>query len=295
MQVLKVSVKPQKDRLDQFVSDSIKSISRSQAKKLIKAGYILVNDHAIEPSYQVRKGDKVSVERPAPKEVSLKAENIDLKIIFEDEDLIVIDKPAFLVVHPTLDHPSGTVVNALIHHLHKLSTTDSLRPGIVHRLDKNTSGLLVIAKNEASLESLKKQFKDRSVSKEYLALVTGRIEKEWGTIEGPIIRHPKFKSKFTVGVGGKTASTEYKVVKRFEKYTLLLLKPLTGRTHQIRVHLASIGSPIVGDKLYGGKMLLNRQFLHASRLQITHPKTLKKLTFESPLPTDLTQLLDKLT
>lgn len=294
MQVLKVLVKPQKDRLDQFVSDSIKSISRSSAKNLIKEGFILVNDHGVDPSYRVRKNDKVIVERPAQKEVSLQPEKIDLKIVYEDTDIIVIDKQPFLVTHPTLDHPSGTVVNALLFHLKDLGKSDSLRPGIVHRLDKNTSGLLVIAKNENSLENLKRQFKERSVKKEYLALVNGEVEKEWGIIEGAIGRHPKFKQKFILDPAGKEAVTEYRVIKRYPKFTLVSLHPLTGRTHQLRVHLSHLRHPIVGDKLYGGKMILNRQFLHASKLEITHPTSAKKLIFESELPGDLKAILEKL-
>lgn len=293
MQVLKVKVKPQKDRLDQFVSDSIKNISRSKAKKLIKDGLIIVNDQLVDPSYKVSKADKIKIEIPAVKEISLKAENIPLKIIFEDRDLLVIDKPAFLVTHPTLDHPSGTVVNAVLNHLQN-AQTGSLRPGIAHRLDKNTSGVLVIAKNQETLENLKSQFKNKTVSKTYLALVHGVVQKEKGTISESILRHPKFRSKFIVGQGGREAETDYKVLQRLGNFTLLELKPKTGRTHQIRVHLSHLGHPIVGDKLYGGKMLLNRQFLHAERLELSDPKTGKKLVFESELPADLDKFLKKL-
>lgn len=293
MQVIKVAVKPQKDRLDQFVSDSIKSLSRSQAKKLIKEGYILINNHPVDPAYKVHKSDKISVELPVSKEVSLKPEDIKLDILFEDDDLLVINKPAGIVVHPTLDHPTGTIVNALLYHLPNLAD-ESLRPGIVHRLDKNTSGLLVIAKNEKSLENLKKQFKARTVSKEYLALVSGEVPKERGTIVGPIARHPKLKTKFIVDSSGKEAETEYRVLERFKNFSFLSLKPLTGRTHQLRVHLTHMGYPIVGDKLYGGKMLLNRQFLHAEKLSFKHPETKKQLTFESKLPKELEEFLAKL-
>ncbi len=293
MQVLNVKVKPQKDRLDQFVSDSIKTISRSQAKKLIKDGFISVNGQLIDPAYKVRKGDKVKIEVPATREVSLKAENIPLKIIFEDNDILIVDKPAGLVTHPTLDHPTGTLVNALLYHLKDLEVED-LRPGIVHRLDKNTSGVLIVAKTSDSLEKLKKQFKDKEVNKTYIALVSGRVEKEKGKIETKIDRHPKFRSKFAVSDEGKEASTNYKVLKRFDKFTLVELKPETGRTHQIRVHLSHFGHPIVGDKLYGGRMLINRQFLHAQTLELSHPKTGKVVTFYSELPKDLKDLLAKL-
>ncbi len=295
MQVLKIKVKPQIDRLDQVVANLIKQLSRSQAKKLIDQGSITVNNHSVDPSYRVAKGDTIKVEIPLPKTVSLAAENIPLKIVYEDSVVIVIDKPAGLVVHPTLDHPSGTVVNALINHLGKQEESDSLRPGVVHRLDKDTSGLLVLGKTTAATDNLKKQFKDRLVSKNYLALVSGVVEKEKGVIEAPIARHPKFRSKFTVSADGRAAVTEYSVARRFKNATLVLLKPLTGRTHQLRVHLASFGHPIIGDKLYGGKMLLNRQFLHASYLSFSHPVRNVKLEFESSLPDDLEKYLATLT
>ncbi|HSX57748.1 MAG TPA: RluA family pseudouridine synthase [Candidatus Saccharimonadales bacterium] len=293
MQVLKVSVKPKLDRLDQFVSSQIKVLSRSKANKLIKEGFIRVNEASLEPSYKVRKGDKIVVEIPVEKEVSLKAENIPLDFVYEDKDLLVIDKPAGLVTHPTLDHPSGTVVNALLSHLGSFDQ-ESNRPGIVHRLDKNTSGLLVVAKNQDSLEALKEQFKKRVVEKKYLALVGGRVEKEKGEIKGSIQRHPKFKQKFIVGESGKEAVTDYKVVERFSNFTLVELTPKTGRTHQIRVHLSHLGHPIVGDKLYGGKMLLSRQFLHAGELAFVQPTSKKKLKFTSNLPDELKKVLAKL-
>ena len=294
MQVLKIIVKPQRDRLDQVISDQIKSLSRSQAKKLINEGYITVNDHPTDPSYQVSKGDTIKIEIPAPAAVELKAENIPLTIVYEDADLLVVDKPDNLVVHPTLDHPNGTVVNALLNHLNiKNLETSNLRPGIVHRLDKDTSGLLVVGKNMQATDNLKKQFKEHSVMKKYLALVGGIVEKETGLVDQKIARHPKFRSKFTVSPEGREARTEYRVLKRFKNATLLELTPFTGRTHQLRVHLASIGHPILGDKLYGGRMLLNRQFLHASYLSFIHPKKRVKLEFESPLPADLSAFLEK--
>lgn len=294
MQVLVVKIKPQKDRLDQYISSSLKNLSRSKANKLVKEGNILVNGISLTPDYRVRKGDKISIEIPPERSISLKQENIPLKIVFEDKDFIVIDKQPGLVVHPTLDHPTGTVVNALISHLGKIEVND-FRPGIVHRLDKNTSGLLVVAKNNAVLENLKTQFKTRQVEKKYIALATGVLPKEKGIIEGSISRHPKFKQKFTVvAEGGKEAKTEYRVLRRFKKFTLLELKPMTGRTHQLRVHLANFGHPIAGDKLYGGRMILTRQFLHAAYLHFTHPTTGKRLTFVSVLPEDLDIVLQKL-
>jgi 23S rRNA pseudouridine1911/1915/1917 synthase len=186
------------------------------------------------------------------------------------------------------------VVNAVLNHLSKVETGD-LRPGIAHRLDKNTSGVLVVAKNQKTLENLKHQFKNKKIKKTYLALVHGVVAKEKGIITENIIRHPKFRSKFTVGQEGREAETAYQVLQRLGSYTLLQLNPKTGRTHQIRVHLAHLGHPIVGDKLYGGKMLLNRQFLHAQSLELTHPKTGKTMVFEAALPEDLDKFLKKLT
>jgi 23S rRNA pseudouridine1911/1915/1917 synthase len=293
MQFLKVVVKPQKDRLDQYVSTSIKNLSRSKANKLIKAGHILVNKAAVTADYRVRKGDSVSVEIPLQPRTSLRAEKIPLKIVYEDPEVMVVDKQPGLVVHPSVNHPSGTLVNAILSHLGDFDE-DSNRPGIVHRLDKDTSGLIVLAKTQTSLEDLKEQFKDHKVEKAYLALVDGVVAKEKGIIATPIARHPRFKQKFTTDHEGKEAVTEYRVKKRFAKQTLLELFPKTGRTHQLRVHLSSIGHPIVGDKLYGGRMLLNRQFLHAAKLSFKHPKSGELLSFSSDLPKELNELLDKL-
>lgn len=293
MQVIKVKVKPQKDRLDQFISNSIKNISRTQAKKLVKEGNILVNNQIIDPAYKVRKNDQITVEVPVRKEVPLKSENIPLKILYEDDDILVIDKDPFIVTHPTLNHPSGTIVNAVLNYIVDITSSD-LRPGIVHRLDKNTSGVLIIAKNENALEKLKKQFKNKLVKKSYIALVHGRVEKEFGRIEEKIARHPKFRSKFCVSKEGREAITSYKVLKRYPNLTLVELQPETGRTHQLRVHLSYLGHSIVGDKLYGGKMLLPRQFLHASSLELNHPKTGERMIFKSPLAKDLNIFLIKI-
>jgi 23S rRNA pseudouridine1911/1915/1917 synthase len=293
MQVLKVLVKPQKDRLDQFVSEKIRSLSRSKAKKLIEENFILVNNKPAQPSYKVAKGDRIKVEIPVQKQIKIKPEAIALEIVYEDKDLIVINKPAGMVVHPTLNHTQGTVVNALLSHLEKLPTSDN-RPGIVHRLDKNTSGLLIIGKTLEAVEDLKRQFKNRIVKKTYLALVHGRVEKERGQIKGRLNRHPTLRSKFIVSEEGKEAETLYRVLERFKTATLLEVEPLTGRTHQIRVHLSFLGHPIVGDKLYGGKMFLKRQFLHARSLELFHPVSKKVLKFESQLPKDLSGYLEKL-
>ena len=296
MRKIKISVTPKISRLDLFLAREIKNLSRSRIKKLINEGNISVNKELVDPNYKPVRGDEIEIEIPAPKSTEVKPENIPLKIVFEDSDVLVIDKEPGMVTHPTLDHPSSTVVNALLFHLkNKLSVKEDLRPGIVHRLDKDTSGLLVIAKTEKSLTSLKKQFKDRGVTKKYVCLVQGKMKKSLGKIEGAIDRHKVNRRKFTVANSGREAITKYKLIKNInDKYSLLEVEPKTGRTHQIRVHLAHIGHPVVNDKLYGGKMIGKRQFLHATYLAFTHPKTGKTVIFKSSLPTDLQKILDKI-
>lgn len=295
MRKIKIKVTPKLNRLDQFLAHEIKVLSRSKIKKLINEEFVRVNDKPVSPRYKPLRGDEITVEIPPPKSIEIKPEKVDLKIIYEDKDILVVDKDAGLVVHPTLDHSSGTLVNALLYHLESIPSTDTLRPGIVHRLDRGTSGLLVVAKNERSLESLKRQFKERGVVKKYICLVSGKIEKKAGVIDAPIDRHKINRKKFTVSKEGREAVTNYKLIKYVgEKFSLLEVEPKTGRTHQIRVHLSRIGYPIVGDKLYGGKAIGKRQFLHAIFLEFRHPKTGKKVSFESKLPADLQSVLDKL-
>jgi len=296
MRRIKISVTPKISRLDSYLSHEIKDLSRSKIKKLIDESNILVNEEKVNPNYKPSRGDEISIEIPPPKSTEVKAEKIPLKIVYEDNEILVVDKEAGLVTHPTLDHPSGTLVNALLHHINKIPEKwESLRPGIVHRLDRGTSGLIVIAKSESSLESLKKQFRDRGVRKKYICLVQGKIEKSAGKIDASIDRHKINRKKFTVSREGKQASTRYKLIRHVgDKYSLLEVEPKTGRTHQIRVHMAHIGHPIISDKLYGGKMIGKRQFLHATYLEFTHPKTNKRVTFESSLPADLTSVLAKL-
>ncbi len=297
MRTIRIKVTPKQTRLDQFLADRIKPLSRSKIKKLINEEYIKVNYRTADPSYKPVRGDVVTIEVPSPKPTEVKPEDISIKIVYEDKDLLVIDKDAGMVVHPTLDHPTATLVNALLFHFKNMPEMgESLRPGIVHRLDKGTSGLIVIAKNEKALESLKNQFKGRGVAKKYISLVQGKIEKSAGKIDAPIGRHPVNRKKFTVAEKGREAVTDYRLIRHVgDKFSLLEVEPKTGRTHQIRVHLSHIGHPIIGDKLYGGKMLLKRQFLHASFLEFTHPKTRERVSFESKLPPDLQAVLDKLT
>lgn len=296
MRQILVSVKPKEPRLDKYLSKSSKHLSRSQAKKLIKENFILVNEHAVEPDYEVKRGDRIKIEIPPPQPTQVLPQDLPLKIIYEDDSLLIIDKEADMVVHPTLDHPSGTLVNALLFYLKNKrlpQAGENLRPGIVHRLDKGTSGLLIVAKDEKSLQELKNQFKLRNVVKKYLALVTGKIEPAFGTIDKPIDRHPKNRKKFTVSDSGRESITDYRVKEYLGNLASLVeVEPKTGRTHQIRVHLSSRGYPIVGDKLYGGKSA-PRMFLHAAYLEFTHPLTRKRIKFTSKLPEKLEAILEK--
>ena len=296
MRQIKINIKPKVSRLDKYLSTTSKLLTRSQAKKLIKSGHIHVNEQVVDPSYELKKGDSIKIEIPAPKPTEILPEDIPLNVIFEDSDLLVVDKEAGMVVHPTMDYPTGTLVNALLYHLRNKKLpegSESLRPGIVHRLDKDTSGLLVIAKNQETLEKLKKQFKERRVEKKYLALVAGKLEPKSGKINKPIGRHPKNRKKFTAVATGKESETYYRVEEYLgDKFSLVEVEPKTGRTHQIRVHLSSIGHPIVGDTLYGGKAA-PRMFLHAASLEFVHPQEKKKLTFESNLPAKLQEMLAK--
>jgi len=296
MRVVEVKIKPKEDRLDKFLPKLSKKLSRSQSKKLIKEGSILVNDSKVDPDYSVKKGDKIKIEIPPPKPSYILPQNIPLKIIYEDESILVIDKKEGLVIHPTTDHPDLTLVNALLHYLKKknLPTSgETLRPGIVHRLDKDTSGLLVIAKTNQALISLKNQFKSRLVEKKYLVLVGGKLEPMVGTIIKPIARHLKNRKKFTIAKEGKEAITQYKVLKYVgQSFSLLEAQPKTGRTHQLRVHFSHLGHPIVGDKLYKGKFA-PRLFLHATYLGFVHPRSREKVFFDSPLPDSLNKILNK--
>jgi len=294
MRQIKITVIP-RERLDKYLAKTNNFLTRSKAKKLINEGFILVNNEKVNPDYKLAREDKIKIEIPPPPPSKVAAEKIPLKMVYEDRDILIIDKSSGMVVHPTLDHPSGTLVNALLYYLKNITGVgETLRPGIVHRLDKGTSGLLVVAKNANALESLKKQFRDRTVSKKYLALVSRLVEPPVGKIEKPIFRHPKNRKKFTISLEGREAITHYKVIEKLGKsYTLLELEPKTGRTHQIRVHLSSLGYPIVGDKLYGGQSG-PRLFLHASSLEFNHPRTGKRISFESKLPSDLLSILAKL-
>ncbi|MFH0776881.1 MAG: RluA family pseudouridine synthase [Patescibacteria group bacterium] len=285
-------------RLDKFLAEKLPQFSRSFLAKCA----LLVNSKVAKPAQKVGVGDLVEVKVPRLKELKIEPEKIPLEILFEDSEVLVINKAAGMVVHPTDHggHVSGTLVNAVLFHLDKKSSKN-LRPGIVHRLDRETSGCLVIAKTEAAKTCLAKAFADRQVEKIYLALVAGRLKTTQGRIEAPLGRDPRDRTRRRVSTaaGAREAITEFEVLENFAAATLVQIKLLTGRTHQIRVHFQSLGHPIIGDALYGSKkwntkLAAPRMFLHAWRLAFEHPKSKKRIAVEAPLPVELKNFLAKL-
>jgi 23S rRNA pseudouridine1911/1915/1917 synthase len=283
-------------RLDKFVTEKLPELSRTYAQKLITDGCITVNNQVVKASQRLNTGDRLTISIPPPVPSTLTPENIPLSVLYEDEDLLVIDKPAGLTVHPAPGTPNHTLVNAVLARLPELPDTgDRLRPGIVHRLDKDTSGLVLVAKNRLALSKLTDQFKTRSVLKVYLVLVRGHLSPESGFIDAPIGRDPSNRKRMALVDSGRAARTKYRVIKYTGNCTLLEVMPETGRTHQIRVHLSAIGYPVVGDKTYGVKSaFLSRQFVHAHRLGFRLPSSDEYVEFESELPSDLGQALEKL-
>jgi len=298
-----VTVKEKEWRLDKFLMNKLPSwISRTMIQKAIKTGKILVNGQEKKTSYKVKNGDIIEVEVPKPQEYEILPEKIDLSIIYEDKDIIVLNKPSGMIVHPLPNKSSGTLVNALLEYCKDLQGIGGiLRPGIVHRLDKDTSGVIVVAKNDLAHQSLSKQFKDRVTMKTYLAIVDGRVKNKEGMIDLPIARHPQIRIKMTITKNGKVAISNYKVLKYFgDIATLILVKPKTGRTHQIRVHFKAIGHPLLGDVVYGhGKkdyiFGAKRQMLHALSLGFFHPRNGKFMKFNAPLPEDFKHVIKELT
>ena len=284
-------------RLDKAISDA-SNVSRTQANDLIKADAVFVNGEVKKAKYKVLENDLVSFVIPEPKVLSYEAENIPLDIVYEDDDVAVINKPQGMVVHPSAGHHSGTLVNALMYHMTKLSSINGvIRPGIVHRIDKDTSGLLMVAKNDQAHELLAAQLKDHSSKRRYLAIIHGNLLNDRGVIEAPIGRNPKDRKKQAVIAGGKHALTHFEVLERFGEFTLVNLTLETGRTHQIRVHMAYIGHPVAGDPLYGPKNVLkpnHGQFLHAEILGFKHPTSQEWLEFEIEPPKLFKSTLEKL-
>jgi 23S rRNA pseudouridine1911/1915/1917 synthase len=296
-------------RLDQFIASRIPVPSRAAAANLIRNGNIQVEGELKKPGYRVRAEDEISGRIPPPEPISFKPEPIEIDILYEDRHLIVVNKPAGLVVHPAPGHYTGTLVNALLYHIPDLEGIGGeIRPGIVHRLDKETSGALVVAKNADAHHHLAKQFKSRKIQKTYLALVLGKMKSDSGTISLPIGRHPKDRKRMsTISRKSRLAETSWKVRERFHGVTFIELDLKTGRTHQIRVHCAAINHPVLGDRVYGSQKAekkaltekdpatpIPRQMLHAWRLGFTHPATETTVSVEAPIPEDMETLIDEL-
>ena len=303
------------ERIDVHIASRHGRLSRSQVQRLIRRGAVLVNGSEVKPSYSLTPGDAVQVEFPPPVVRELKAEYLPLDIIYEDENMLVVNKPSGIVVHPARGHWSGTLINAVLYYCHKLSDIAPGRPGIVHRLDRETTGVILFMKEDWSHRHVARQFEYRRTKKEYLAIVEGEMKYGSGQVSFPLGRHPTDTQKRAVRMAdGREAQTEYEVLERFRGYTYVAARPRTGRTHQIRVHLLASGHPVAADKLYsktgavylsdlkgGGQEhasdeepLLARQALHAHRLDIEYPGKKERITFEAPLPADMKNFLEAL-
>ncbi|WP_251546409.1 RluA family pseudouridine synthase [Limosilactobacillus caecicola] len=280
-------------RIDKELAGALPEISRSQLKKWVTDGNITVNGETVKPKYQLQVGDQVHIIPEQPTKIDLAPEKIPLDIVYEDDDVLVVNKPQGMVVHPSVGHPNHTLVNALLYHSPLSHINGEYRPGIVHRIDKDTSGLLMVAKNDQAHRSLAAQLKAKTTQREYVALVHGVIKEERGTIDAPLGRSPKDRKKQAVVADGRHAVTHFKVLKRYQHYTLVACQLETGRTHQIRVHMKYIGHPLAGDPLYGPRKTLkgNGQYLHARLLGFKHPVTGQEMVFEAPLPTWFDQML----
>ena len=306
-QVIELQVAEAGPRIDKYIAVEVPELSRSVVQRLIKQGRVTVGGEATKSSYRVEAGDEIVVRIPPPEPMEVKPQAIPLDIVYEDEDIIVVNKPPGMVVHPAYGHRTGTLVNAVLAHCPDLAGVgDDLRPGIVHRLDKDTSGLIIVAKNDSARRHLQRQFKRREVKKVYVALLEGHLEPVRGVIEAPIGRDKKRRKRMAVVEGGREARTEYRVMEYFtdrtgtrsRSYTLVEAEPKTGRTHQVRVHFASIGHPLAGDPVYGFRKqrlsLLRRQFLHAQTLGFRLPGSDEYIELTAELPDDLRVVLEEL-
>lgn len=297
MTELNATIQTETGRIDKVLTGLFNDYSRSQIQLWLKDGAVSVNGQVVKANYKVKKNDEIVIAVPEPETLSIEAEDIPLEIVYEDEAVAVVNKPQGMVVHPSAGHPNGTMVNALMYHVKDLSSINGvIRPGIVHRIDKDTSGLLMVAKNDLAHESLAKQLKDKTSLRKYVALVHGVIPHEKGTINAPIGRSKVNRKMQAVREDGQLAVTHFNVLERFNDFTLVELTLETGRTHQIRVHMKYIGYPLAGDPVYGPSKTLkgNGQFLHAKLLGFTHPITGQKMVFEAPLPTIFEKTLEKL-
>ncbi len=286
------------ERLDKAISTHVPDLSRAVAQRLIKTGQVTVNGRPSKPSYRVQVGDEVLVRVPAEIPEPVVAEDIPLDVIYEDDVLLVVNKPAGMVVHPAYGHSSGTLVNAVLARCPQIADVGGPdRAGVVHRLDKDTSGLIIVAKDEASRKALQRQFKRRQVAKTYLALVEDQVQPREGVVDAPVGRNKRQRKKMAVVRSGRDARTLYRAIEYFPNHTLLEVRPHTGRTHQVRVHMAWMGYPLVGDTVYGRRrqrLLRGRHFLHAAHLGFTHPATGAEIEFEAPLPPELAAVLKRL-
>ncbi len=301
IQILTVTEEGKDSRLDAFLSSRLEGLSRSYIQKVLKSGGVAVNGKPAKSSFRVSSGDRIEIDVPEPEEPEILAEAMDLDIIYEDRDIILINKPKGMVVHPAAGHYSGTLVNGLMAHCRgDLSGINGvLRPGIVHRIDMDTTGVLIVCKNDAAHQSIAQQLKEHSITRKYYAIVHGVIKEEEGTVNAPIGRHPTDRKKMSIlAHNGRDAVTHYRVLQRFEKYTYVECRLETGRTHQIRVHMASIHHPLLGDRVYGPAKCpipgLQGQTLHAGVLGIIHPRTGEYMEFSAPLPEYFAELLKKL-
>ncbi|WP_290771304.1 RluA family pseudouridine synthase [Anaerofustis sp.] len=286
-------------RCDKFLAENLEEFSRERLKKLFRQGEVFINNEVVKASNKLLAGDVVSLTLPDPETLDIKAENIPINIVYEDEDIVIVDKPQGMVVHPANGNYTSTLVNALMYHVKDLSTINGvIRPGIVHRIDKDTSGLLVVAKNDTAHNHLARQFKEHSINRRYKTLCHGIIHEEKGTVDAPIGRHKvKRKEMCVTEMNSKKAVTHFDVLKRFNGYTFLDVHLETGRTHQIRVHLRYISHPVIGDKVYGYNTKIDKPFkgqlLHAYKLGFIHPRTNEYMEFNSELPGYFNTLLNK--
>lgn len=296
---LRASEESKNQRLDAFLASSLDGLTRSQAARLIESGEVAVNGRAVSKSYKLAGGEDVAVTLPEPEPVKAVPQDIPLDVVYEDADVIVVNKPSGMVVHPAPGHPDGTLVNALLYHCAGTLSGigGALRPGIVHRIDRDTSGLIIAAKNDAAHQYLSAQLADHTLARTYECIVVGALREDRGTVDAPIARHPTDRKRMAVVAGGREAVTHWEVIARYPGYTHVRCRLETGRTHQIRVHMAYIGHPILGDTVYGAKKEvpgLTGQCLHAVGLRFLHPRTHEIVELSCPLPDEFTRMLQKI-
>ena len=297
--LLRASEESKNQRLDAFLASSLDGLTRSQATRLIESGEIAVNGRAVSKSYKLAGGEDIAVTLPEPEPVEAVPQDIPLDVVYEDADVIVVNKPSGMVVHPAPGHPDGTLVNALLYHCAGTLSGigGALRPGIVHRIDRDTSGLIIAAKNDVAHQYLSAQLADHTLARTYECIVVGKLREDRGTVDAPIARHPTDRKRMAVVAGGREAVTHWEVIARYPGYTHVRCRLETGRTHQIRVHMAYIGHPILGDTVYGAKKEvpgLTGQCLHAVGLRFLHPRTHEVVELSCPLPDEFTRMLQKI-